>query len=217
MTAWSVFDLDRTLTRHPTYSRLLLALALAHRPWRVAAVALWPIGFVAHALGRWDRRRLKRWMHATLVGPAVDSALARSVADRMAARLVADGLLPDATRCLAAERAAGRRVLIASAANSLLVEPLARRLGVEAVSTRSRWVDGALRPGSVGPNCYGEDKLVAVAARLGARGDLHVRAFSDHASDAPLLGWADEAVAVNPSRALARLADARGWRIERWR
>ncbi len=213
----SVFDLDRTLTRRPTYTRLLLALARAHRPWRLAALAIWPLGFAAHALGLLDRRALKAWMHRTLVGPTLPRDVAERVAERLAGRLVADGLLPRAAERLAAERAAGRRVLIATAANSVLVEPLARRLGVEAVATLSRWDGDALRPGSVGPNRHGAAKLAAVREWLGEpREAAHVRAFSDHASDAPLLDWADEAVVVNPSPALARLAAARGWRAVRW-
>ena len=44
----------------------------------------------------------------------------------------------------------------------------------------------------------------------------HVRFYSDHASDAPVFEWADEAVAVNPHAKLARLAATRGWAVEDW-
>jgi phosphoserine phosphatase len=44
----------------------------------------------------------------------------------------------------------------------------------------------------------------------------HVRFYSDHASDAPVFEWADEAVAVNPHDRLKRLAAVRGWRQEDW-
>jgi len=44
----------------------------------------------------------------------------------------------------------------------------------------------------------------------------HVRFYSDHASDAPVFEWADEAVAVNPHDKLRRLAATRGWAIENW-
>ena len=44
----------------------------------------------------------------------------------------------------------------------------------------------------------------------------HVRFYSDHASDAPVLLWSDEPVAVNPHDRLRRLAVTRGWRVEDW-
>jgi phosphoserine phosphatase len=44
----------------------------------------------------------------------------------------------------------------------------------------------------------------------------NVRFYSDHASDAPVFEWADEAVAVNPHDRLRRLATARGWPVEDW-
>ena len=34
--------------------------------------------------------------------------------------------------------------------------------------------------------------------------------------DLPMLEWADEAVAVNPTARLARVAAERGWRVEKW-
>ncbi len=45
---------------------------------------------------------------------------------------------------------------------------------------------------------------------------LHVRFYSDHASDKPVFEWADEPVAVNPHGRLRRLADQRGWAVEDW-
>jgi phosphoserine phosphatase len=49
------------------------------------------------------------------------------------------------------------------------------------------------------------------------RGECHVRAYSDHVSDAPLLEWADEPFAVNAHGPLAALADTRGWPQLDWR
>jgi phosphoserine phosphatase len=46
---------------------------------------------------------------------------------------------------------------------------------------------------------------------------VHVRAYSDHVSDAPLLEWADEPFAVNAHGPLRKLADMRGWPQLDWR
>ena len=50
-----------------------------------------------------------------------------------------------------------------------------------------------------------------------ARSDVHVRAYSDHVSDAPLLEWADQGFAVNAHGPLQTLAAARGWPLLDWR
>ena len=59
-----------------------------------------------------------------------------------------------------------------------------------------------------GENCYGPAKLRMIEEWLQKSGleRGHVRFYSDHASDAPVFEWADEAVAVNPH------AGSRGWR-----
>ena len=49
-----------------------------------------------------------------------------------------------------------------------------------------------------------------------ARSDTHIRAYSDHVSDAPMLAFADEAFAANPHAPLADLARDRGWTRFDW-
>jgi phosphoserine phosphatase len=69
-------------------------------------------------------------------------------------------------------------------------------------------------------NCYGPAKKRMIDSWVDASGLLgrhgHVRFYSDHASDAPVLEWADEPVAVNPHRRLRSLAAKRGWQVEDW-
>src|SRR3546814_21118636 len=47
------------------------------------------------------------------------------------------------------------------------------------------------------------------------RANSHIRAYSDHVSDAPMLDFADEAYAANPHPPLAKLARERGSSEER--
>src|SRR3546814_5773150 len=62
-----------------------------------------------------------------------------------------------------------------------------------------------LTPAIEGANCYGGDKKLRVEAFLTkagiAREAAHIRFYSDHDSDLPIFEWADEPVAVNPSKA----------------
>jgi phosphoserine phosphatase len=48
------------------------------------------------------------------------------------------------------------------------------------------------------------------------RHSVRIRFYSDHASDAPVLEWADEPFAVNAHDKLRRLALQRGWPIVDW-
>ena len=112
-------------------------------------------------------------------------------------------------------------VEVATAAPHFYTAALARRLGIaDVIATASTWRDGCLTPAIGSANCYGGDKRHRVAAFLDragiARGHAHIRFYSDHISDLPMFGFADEAVAVNPSAKLRRLAGARGWPVLDW-
>jgi phosphoserine phosphatase len=136
---------------------------------------------------------------------------------------MATGVLQGARERIAADRAAGYRLAMATASHGYYAAAIARRLGFDAViaTNAKRDVRGHILSGLEGENCYGPVKLRMIenwmASQGLARGDLHVRAYSDHVSDAPLLEWADEAFAVNAHGPLAALAKQRNWPLLDWR
>ncbi|MGF7148388.1 HAD superfamily phosphoserine phosphatase-like hydrolase [Sphingomonas zeicaulis] len=218
----SVFDLDKTLTRHPTYTPLLIHFALGLAPWRLLAAPVVAAVMIGHVLKLVSRRRTKEFQHRMLVGGAVARADVTRLAESFAAKLDGHGLLPAGRARIAEERAAGRRIVLATAANRYYAEALGALLGVDdIIATGSTWEDDRLLPGITGENCYGPAKremLQAYVETLGLRrADLHVRFFSDHASDRPAFEWADEQFAVNPSRKLRKLAAQKGWPVLEWR
>lgn len=218
----SIFDLDRTLTRFPTYSAFLLFAARRLAPWRLALIpALLPVA-AAYGLRLVERRHMKEAMHRLLLGRRLPRARARAIGAAFADRLMVNGLYRDGQALIARERAAGRRVVLATAAPELYVRPLANRLGVEdIIATAGVWRAGCLTPAIDGSNCYGAAKQAMIAAWLRASGlsreSCHMRFYSDHASDLPAFDWVDEPVAVNPSRRLANIARQRGWPVLDWR
>lgn len=217
----SVFDLDRTLTQKPTYTALLVFMAWHQARWRLLLAPVVVAAMLAYVAKLVGRRRLKEIEHALILGKAVPRASARMLAEKFADRLAADGFFADGKKRIAAERAEGRRVIMATAANAFYVEALARRLGIdEVVCTRSTWKDETLTPQIDGENCYGEAKREMVESYLEeqglARADVHVRFFSDHVSDRPTFEWSDEPVAVNPSPKLKALALKRRWPVLHW-
>jgi HAD superfamily hydrolase (TIGR01490 family) len=123
---------------------------------------------------------------------------------------------PEAKRLLERHRAANRDTFIVSAAPQEIVEPLAHALGMTGgIGTRSRVVDGAYTGELDGPFCYGEGKVEAIAAVASWNSyDLaQCYAYSDSASDLPMLEAVGHPVAVNPDSKLERQARRNGWPI----
>lgn len=223
MTRLAIYDLDRTITRVPTWSPFLLYAARRLAPWRLAAIPLLGPVALLRAAGVLDRDELKQAMHRLLIGHRRQPAELARVADAFAERFVARHIYEGAARQMALDRAEGRRVVIATAAHRFYAGAIAARLGVNDLIATEAQRDGAGEVLSVinGANCYGAAKQAGIAAWLVAQGldrdAVHIRFYSDHASDRPTFEWVDEPVAVNAHPPLARLARERGWEIMDWR
>lgn len=218
----SIFDLDRTLTILPTYTPFLWFAVRERAPWRLLLLPLLMPVALAYALKLIPRCRMKQAMHWVALGGALPEREAARLADRFARHLIARGLYAEGIALIAAEREAGRRIVLATAAPHFYTAALARRLGIgDVVATASSWENGHLTPAIVSANCYGADKCSMVEAFLDradiTRAASHIRFYSDHASDVPMFELADEAVAVNPSPKLRAIAAARGWPVLDWR
>ncbi|HEV7869969.1 MAG TPA: HAD family hydrolase [Modestobacter sp.] len=112
-------------------------------------------------------------------------------------------------------RAAGREIVIVSTSGADMVEPIGEMLGVDrAVATRMVTLDGRYT-GEIDFYAYGENKAVAirqVAAEMGY--DLaDCWAYSDSATDLPMLEAVGHPTAVNPDRGLRKIAGERGWPV----
>lgn len=219
---WSVFDLDRTLTCRPTYTAFLLFAAGRLAPWRMLLLPAVLGSMLAYAAGLLSRKRLKEIEQRLLLGRHVQADSIRQVARDFAARVAKSGFHADARARIRRERFEGRRVIVATAANSVYAHALVDTLGVhDVIATRSMWDKDMLIAAIDGENCYGPAKREMLASHLQTcsieRQAVHIRFFSDHISDQPTFEWVDEAIAVNPSRRLRQLARSRGWPIQRWR
>ncbi|WP_051062173.1 HAD family hydrolase [Ilumatobacter nonamiensis] len=123
---------------------------------------------------------------------------------------------PEAKRLLERHGRAGRDTFIVSAAPQEIVEPLAHALGMTGgIGTRSQVEDGLYTGELDGPFCYGEGKVEAMQAVASWNSyDLgQSYAYSDSASDLPMLESVGHPVAVNPDSKLERYARRNGWPI----
>ncbi len=108
-----------------------------------------------------------------------------------------------------------REVVIVSTSGSDVVEPVAELLGVTTViATRLEVKDGRYT-GEIEFYAYGVNKATAIVELARTRGyDLRdCFAYSDSATDLPMLNAVGHPHAVNPDKALRREAVDRGWPV----
>ena len=132
---------------------------------------------------------------------------------------VVDPLIYDEAASLIEEhKAKGRHVVIVSSSGEEVVGPIGEMLGADrVVATRMVVADGRYT-GAIAFYAYGANKAAAVRELAEAEGyDLsQCYAYSDSATDVPLLEAVGHPVAVNPDRALRKLALQRGWAVLRF-
>ncbi|HEX2762485.1 MAG TPA: HAD family hydrolase [Allosphingosinicella sp.] len=218
----AIYDMDRTITRRATYTPFLLHAALSLAPWRLLLFPAVLLAMAAYALKLIDRGRLKEINYDLLVGGRVTPGRLEPVIEAFADKQIASNIMPGALAAIAEDRAAGRRLVMATASYRLYAAAIARRLGFDDVVATETRLDakGRVVAKIDGANCYGaakKDMIEAWLQREGLERDaVHIRFYSDHVSDHHVHRWADEAVAANADARLVRLAKAQGWEVVDW-
>jgi HAD superfamily hydrolase (TIGR01490 family) len=222
MTELAIYDMDRTITRTGTFTPFLIHAAKRLAPWRLILIPFALLTMAAYGLRLIERKTLKEIIQTLMIGRSIRisdlSAVTQSYADRTLSLNVHRGALD----AIAADRAAGRRLVLATASARLYVEAIAARLGFDdVIATNSiKGLDDFVTAKIDGENCYGPAKLRMIEAWMAAQGldraQCHIRFYSDHASDAPVLAWSDAPFAVNAHAKLRRIAETRGWPILDW-
>jgi HAD superfamily hydrolase (TIGR01490 family) len=196
-------------------------------------------GRAAYRAGMVSRRQLARDAWANLkfrLNGSTDAGtdeLRQRILDSIAGQRTVDlarmgpdvlaGILPLLYREVLAEayahQDAGRRAYIVTAASQELAEVLAHVLVLDGgVGMRSEVRDGVYTGKPAGPFTYREGKAEAIRELAEREGiDLSESyAYSDSESDLPMMRAVGHPVAVNPDRALERVAREEGWRIMRF-
>lgn len=222
MTKLAIYDMDRTITVRGTYTPFLFHMVFARAPWRLVFLPLLPFGFIGYGLKLISRKGLKTYNQRLLLGSRPSVAGLQPHIERYADKVMRGNSYAKAIAQIEADREEGRKLVLATASYELYVNAIAARLGFdEVIGTRLK-IDakGQVHPEIIGENCYDEAKLDRIKMFLDQqnlkREDIHIRAYSDHVSDAPMLEFADEAVATTPSTPLRQLAKKRGWTIVDW-
>jgi HAD superfamily hydrolase (TIGR01490 family) len=213
--AAAFFDLDKTIISRSS------TLAFGPSFYRYGLITRGEALRTAYAqllyrIGGADHQRMERIRSA--VGELCRGWPVERVSD-IVRRHLDETILPlvyaDARRLIAAHCNAGQDVVIVSTSGQEMVGPIGELLGAsEVIATRMEVADGHYT-GQMEFWAYGEAKASQVrelAARRGYQlGDCY--AYSDSVTDLPMLETVGHPRAVNPDRALRRIARERHWPV----
>ncbi len=210
----SYFDVDGTLVRtnlvHPTLYYLLHQANPQRTLRRIAdAVFRTPRLLVAEVR---DRRLFNEELYALYKGTSQDRLL--TLADDAYESVLRPAIIKGARELVQTCRDKGHDVVIVSGALDFLMERLRKELGAtHVIANRLEFLDGIATGRMLPPVVAGPTKALLVRDHAKEHGhDLdECYAYSDSYSDVPMLSVVGHPAAVNPDRALERLARAYQW------
>ncbi len=216
MTEAAFFDLDKTVIAKSSTlaftSKLYKAGMLGRRTLLRAAISqLMYVTFGA------DEDQLAKTRDAMLrLTKGWDKAEVEKLVEEALEEVVAPLVYAEALFLIDEHMREGRQVYIISASPEEVVRPLARYIGVEnVIATKAKVDEYGCYTGEVDVYTYGPAKALAVQAVADAEG-ISLQgsyAYSDSATDQPLLELVGNPVVVNPERDLREVAEERGWPI----
>lgn len=135
-----------------------------------------------------------------------------------------DGIVPplvfaEALAIIERHRGEGRRIIVVSSSPEEIVRPLCRYLSIDdVIATRAAIGPDGRYTGEIELYAYGPGKAIAMNELADREGiDLsNSYAYSDSATDIPMLEMVGHPVVVNPDSELARIATENGWEIRRF-
>jgi HAD superfamily hydrolase (TIGR01490 family) len=137
----------------------------------------------------------------------------RQIVNETLHELINPYVYAEAAALIVEHRTAGRDVVLVSSSGDEMVRPIGELLGITDIIATRMVVEDGRYTGAVDFYAAGPNKASAVRELAEQRGyDLAGSyAYSDSISDAPLLSVVGHPTAVNPDRALRRLAVEQGW------
>jgi HAD superfamily hydrolase (TIGR01490 family) len=209
------FDLDKTIIAKSStlaFSKPFQAGGLISRKALLRSVYsqfVYVVGGADHD----QMEKMRRFMSELVTGWDVDT-VREIVADTL--HNIVDPLVYDeAVHLIEEHKAAGRDVVIVSTSGQEVVEPIGEMLGADHVVATRMSVEDGRYTGEIVYYAYAEEKANAIRELAAERGyDLdECYAYSDSATDIPMLEAVGHPYAVNPDRELRRTATARAWPI----
>ena len=218
MTTLAVFDLDGTITNGDTFIAYL-AHVLRQRPHRILHCATLPTAAAGFALGLVGNDEVKRRLLKAVAGGATRTDI-EGYTNTFVGPCVRQMVKPAALDRIAMHADRGDTLIMATASMDIYAQALGQVLGFHHVlATRAAWSGDRLTFGLDGPNLRGAHKVDAIKSIRGSMGAGmdRVIAYTDHHSDLPLLQYADQGIAIDPTPRLAKAIAGLAIPIERWK
>ncbi len=125
-------------------------------------------------------------------------------------------LLKPAQELIAKHRARGDTLLVITATNRFVTEPIVKLYGIEnLLATTPEFIDGRYTGGFNGTPCFREGKVALLEEWLKSSSETMQNSwfYSDSHNDLPLLKLVDHPVAVDPDEQLNQFAKEANWPI----
>lgn len=209
----AVFDLDHTLLNGDSdylWGQFLVANQLVDADYYLRENQRF---YDEYAAGTLDIHEFA----AFSLRPLMDHPLAKLEALRE--RFVAEQIVPvvsiHAPALLERHRQAGDELLITTATNRFIVEPIARHLGVSHLLATEPERDGDRFTGRIARSNFRDAKVTNLIAWLATHPVKFeaLSGYSDSQNDLPLLEFVDHPHAVDADPVLRAAAEARGWPV----
>lgn len=209
------FDLDKTIIAKSSalaFGKQFFAGGLINRR-AVLKATYAQLVYMTSGADEDQIERIRR--HITTMAAGWDVEQVRSIVAETLHEVVDPLVYDEATELIAEHKAAGRQVIIVSSSGAELVEPIGKMLGVDHVIATTMVEEDGKYTGAVDFYAYGPEKAVAMRALAEQHGyDLaQSYAYSDSASDLPMLDAVGHPTAVNPDKTLRAVAGEKGWPI----
>lgn len=211
------FDLDKTIIARssplalgPAFFRqgLIGGPALLKAMYAQLVFLLWGAG---------ENKMEKMREEAARLSAGWEQEKVRTVVTEVLEEVITPLIYAEALELIFEHREAGRLICIVSSSPEEIVAPLAEMLRVDRYLATKPTIEDGKYTGGLDFYCYGPAKVEAIKG-LAKELDIDLDgsfAYTDSATDLPMLETVGNPVVVNPDKQLRALAMERGWEI-RW-
>ena len=217
--AAAFFDLDKTIIAKSStlaMGRPFYAGGLINRR-AVLRTTYAQLAFLIGGADANSMERMRSYAQQMCVGWDVEAV--KTIVDEALHDLIDPLIYDEAASLIERHHAEGRDVVIVSSSGEEIVTGIGRMVGADhVIATRMVVADGRYT-GEMAFYAYGPAKADAIRELAADAGyDLaQCYAYSDSATDVPMLEAVGHPTAVNPDRALRRVAAERGWPVVEFR
>jgi HAD superfamily hydrolase (TIGR01490 family) len=209
------FDLDKTIIAKSStlaFSRSFYAGGLINRR-TVLRSAYAQFVYLVGGADHDQMERMRQYLSSMATGWDVQQV--KDIVSETLHELIDPIIYDEAATLIEQHHLAGRDVVIVSTSGAEVVEPIGEMLGADRVIATRMVVEDGRYSGEIEYYAYGETKAEAIRELAGTEGyDLgRSYAYTDSATDLPMLEAVGHPSAVNPDRTLRREAIARQWPV----